>query len=54
MQIPLLRELTLHGAARYTDNSLNGGFWSYTGGGNWSPLRLTCGATIPARSVRPR
>ena len=39
MQIPLLRELTLHGAARYTDNSLNGGFWSYTGGGNWSPLK---------------
>ncbi len=21
------------------DNSLNGGFWSYTGGGNWSPLK---------------
>lgn len=38
MHIPLLRELTLHGAARYTDNSLNGGFWSYTGGGNWSPI----------------
>ncbi len=39
MHIPLLRELTLHGAARYTDNSLNGGFWSYTGGGNWSPVK---------------
>lgn len=39
MHIPLLRELTLHGAARYTDNSLNGGFWSYTGGGNWSPAK---------------
>ncbi|WP_230481643.1 TonB-dependent receptor domain-containing protein [Sphingomonas sp. Leaf21] len=39
MHIPLLRELTLHGAARYTDNSLNGGFWSYTGGGNWSPFK---------------
>lgn len=39
MNIPLLREVTLHGAARYTDNSLNGGFWSYTGGGNWSPIK---------------
>lgn len=38
MRIPLIRELTLHGAARYTDNSLNGSFWSYTGGGNISPV----------------
>lgn len=38
MHIPLVHELTLHGAARYTDNSLNGGFWSYTGGGNYSPV----------------
>lgn len=39
MHIPLVRELTLHGAARHTDNSLNGGFWSYTYGGNISPVR---------------
>ncbi len=38
MRIPLLRELTLHGAARYTDNSLNGSFWSYTYGGNAAPF----------------
>lgn len=38
MGVPLIRELTLHGAARYTDNSLNGSFWSYTGGGNISPV----------------
>lgn len=37
MHIPLLKSLNLHGAARYTDNSLNGGFWSYTGGGDLSP-----------------
>ena len=49
MHIPLLRELTLHGAARYTDNSLNGGFWSYTGGGNWSPIN---GLTVRGNYTR--
>ena len=38
MKIPLIRELTLNGAARYTDNSLNGSFWSYSYGGNLSPV----------------
>jgi outer membrane receptor protein involved in Fe transport len=37
MNIPFLESLNLHGAARYTDNSQNGGFWSYTGGGDISP-----------------
>lgn len=38
MHIPLVHELSLHGAARYTNNSLNGGFWSYTAGGNYAPI----------------
>lgn len=36
--IPLVHELTAHGAARYTDNSLNGSNWSYTVGGNYAPI----------------
>ncbi|KUR80966.1 TonB-dependent receptor domain-containing protein [Novosphingobium sp. FSW06-99] len=36
--IPLVHELTFHGAGRYTDNSLNGGFFSYTAGGNYAPV----------------
>lgn len=36
--IPLVHEITFHGAGRYTDNSLNGGFWSYTGGGTYAPF----------------
>ena len=38
MHIPLIHELKLNGAGRYTKNSLNGGFWSYTGGGDYSPF----------------
>jgi outer membrane receptor protein involved in Fe transport len=38
MNVPLISSLNLHGAARYTDNSTNGGFWSYTGGGDYSPI----------------
>jgi len=38
MNVPLISSLNLHGAARYTDNSTNGGFWSYTGGGDYSPV----------------
>jgi iron complex outermembrane receptor protein len=42
MHIPLVHSLDLSGAARYTDNSITGGFWSYTGGGTYSPgLGLT-------------
>ena len=37
--IPLMHELTFHGAGRYTNNTLNGGFWSYTAGGNYAPFQ---------------
>lgn len=38
MNVPLINSANLHGAARYTDNSINGGFWSYTAGGDISPI----------------
>lgn len=38
MNVPLIHSATFHGAARYTDNSTNGGFWSYTAGGEYSPF----------------
>ena len=38
MHVPLVHSLDLSAAARYTDNSLSGGFWSYTGGGTYSPV----------------
>jgi outer membrane receptor protein involved in Fe transport len=38
MHVPLIHELSFHGAGRYTDNSLNGGFWSYTAGGTYAPF----------------
>ncbi|WBO23717.1 TonB-dependent receptor domain-containing protein [Sphingomonas abietis] len=38
MHVPLIHSLDLSGSARYTDNSLTGGFWSYTGGGTYSPV----------------
>ena len=38
MGVPLIHSLDLQGAARYTDNSLTGGFWSYTGGGTYAPV----------------
>ena len=38
MNVPLVHSLTLNGAARYTDNSINGGFWSYTYGGEYAPF----------------
>ena len=38
MNVPLINSLNLHGAARYTNNSTNGGFWSYTGGADYSPV----------------
>jgi iron complex outermembrane recepter protein len=36
--LPLIHEIALHGAARYTDNTMNGGTWSYTAGGNYAPV----------------
>lgn len=36
--IPLIRSLELHGAARYIDNSFAGGDWTYTGDARWEVL----------------
>ncbi len=47
--IPLVHDLTFHGAGRYTDNNLNGGFWSYTAGGTYSPVS---GLTIRGNLTR--
>lgn len=38
MNIPAIYKFDLHGAARYTNNSLTGGNWSYTGGATYSPV----------------
>jgi outer membrane receptor protein involved in Fe transport len=38
MHIPLVHSLDLSGSARYTNNNLTGGFWSYTGGGTYAPV----------------
>ena len=39
MHVPLVRSLNLQGSGRYVNNSLTGGFWSYTGGGSYSPVQ---------------
>lgn len=40
MNVPLIYSLNLEGSARYAKNSLtHGGFWSYTGGGNYAPIQ---------------
>ncbi|WP_237452011.1 TonB-dependent receptor domain-containing protein [Qipengyuania algicida] len=39
MNVSFIHSLQLHGAARYTDNSVAGGSWSYTGGATFSPIR---------------
>ena len=38
MHVPLIHELNINGAGRYTNNNLNGGFWSYTAGANYAPF----------------
>lgn len=38
MNVPLIHSMSLNGAARYTDNTIAGGFWSYTAGGNYAPV----------------
>jgi iron complex outermembrane receptor protein len=38
MDVPLVHRMDLNGAARFTHNSLTGGFWSYTGGGSIAPF----------------
>jgi outer membrane receptor protein involved in Fe transport len=37
--IPLVYSLTAEGRVRYVDNTVNGGFTTYTAGGTWSPFR---------------
>ncbi|MEA1648978.1 TonB-dependent receptor [Nitrospirillum sp. BR 11164] len=39
MNLPLIYNLELQGAARFVDNSQTGTFWSYTGGGTYQPIR---------------
>ncbi|MEG3152980.1 TonB-dependent receptor [Sphingomonas sp. ZT3P38] len=36
--VPLIDSLTLEGRGRYVNNSINGGFWAYTGGGRYRPI----------------
>lgn len=37
--VPLIQSLDIEGKARYVDNTVNGGFWSYTYGGRWRPIQ---------------
>ena len=37
--LPLIRSLEFKGAARYVDNSLSGGDFTYTAGGRWQPVQ---------------
>jgi len=37
--VPLVESLTVEGRGRYVDNSVNGGFWTYTYGGRYRPIR---------------
>jgi outer membrane receptor protein involved in Fe transport len=39
MNVPLINSLELQGAARYVRNSMTGGFWAYTGGGKYAPVK---------------
>ncbi|MGV4877473.1 TonB-dependent receptor domain-containing protein [Acetobacter indonesiensis] len=39
MNIPGVYALTATGSGRYVNNSANGGFWSYSGGGSYAPVR---------------
>jgi outer membrane receptor protein involved in Fe transport len=36
--IPIIHRLELEGRARYVDNTVNGGFWTYTAGGRYQPV----------------
>jgi outer membrane receptor protein involved in Fe transport len=38
MGISFIHSLDLNAAARFTQNSITGGFWSYTGGGSLAPV----------------
>lgn len=37
--VPLIESLDLEAKGRYVDNSVNGGFWAYTFGGRYRPIR---------------
>jgi iron complex outermembrane receptor protein len=50
--IPLIRNLELHGAARYIDNSLAGGDWTYTGDVRWEVFPGISARGNYTRSVR--
>ena len=58
LRIPLLRdlpfahELTLEGAARYSDYSTGGGVWAYNAGAIWAPVRDIRFRGSYARAVR--
>lgn len=50
--IPLIHNLELHGAARYIDNSLAGGDWTYTGDVRWEVFPGFSARGNYTRSVR--
>ncbi len=39
MNVPMVYNLELQGAGRYVKNSMTGGFWAYTAGGKYAPVR---------------
>lgn len=50
--IPFINSFELHGAARYIDNSLAGGDWTYTGDARWELVRGLAFRANYTRSVR--
>lgn len=50
--IPFIRSLELHGAARYIDNSYAGGDFTYTGDARWEPISGITFRGNYTRSVR--
>lgn len=51
-RLPLIRRLEVHGAARYIQNSLAGGDWTYSVDGRWEPLQGLALRANYTRSVR--
>jgi outer membrane receptor protein involved in Fe transport len=47
--VPAVYRLDFNGAARYVKNSMTGGFWSYTGGGTYAPVK---GLTVRGNYTR--
>lgn len=50
--IPLIHRFDVHGAARYIENSLAGGDWTYTGDARWEPIEGLALRGNYTRSVR--